>query len=58
MINSRLYFSRVHEYPEQSQIILLPNMYTHFGLEHLALDEKEADIALEYSESETYQLFK
>ncbi|KAG0727001.1 U2 small nuclear ribonucleoprotein auxiliary factor subunit-related protein 1 [Chionoecetes opilio] len=50
--------SRDHVYPERSTTVLLPNMYTHFGMEHLAMDEKDSDIALEYSESEIDQLFR
>ncbi|KAK4304910.1 hypothetical protein Pmani_023177 [Petrolisthes manimaculis] len=50
--------SREHTYPEVSRIILLPKMYSYFGLEHVAMEDVDADIALEYSESETYQHFK
>ncbi|XP_045128017.1 U2 small nuclear ribonucleoprotein auxiliary factor 35 kDa subunit-related protein 1-like isoform X6 [Portunus trituberculatus] len=50
--------SRDHVYPERSSTILLPNMYTYFGMEHLAVEEKDSDIGLEYSESEIYQHFR
>ncbi|XP_050734119.1 U2 small nuclear ribonucleoprotein auxiliary factor 35 kDa subunit-related protein 2-like [Eriocheir sinensis] len=50
--------SREHVYPERSHTILLPNMYSHFGMDHLAMEEKDSDILLEYSESEMYQLFR
>ncbi|XP_042865743.1 U2 small nuclear ribonucleoprotein auxiliary factor 35 kDa subunit-related protein 2-like isoform X3 [Penaeus japonicus] len=50
--------SRDHEYPDQSRTLLFPNMYSHFGLEHLALDVHDSDVALEYSDSESYQHFK
>lgn len=49
---------REHVYPERSHTILLPNMYSHFGMDHLAMEEKDSDILLEYSESEMYQLFR
>lgn len=52
------FFSREHEYPEVSCTILLPNMYCYFAMEHVAVEDVDADIALEYSESETYQHFK
>ncbi|ROT62911.1 putative U2 small nuclear ribonucleoprotein auxiliary factor 35 kDa subunit-related protein 2 [Penaeus vannamei] len=50
--------SRYHDYPDQSRTLLFPNMYSHFGLEHLALDIHDSDVALEYSDSESYQHFR
>ncbi|KAG7154880.1 U2 small nuclear ribonucleoprotein auxiliary factor 35 kDa subunit-related protein 1-like [Homarus americanus] len=50
--------SREHDYPESSQTILLPNMYTNFGMEQMAIDGNDADIALEYTDSETYENFR
>ncbi|XP_063590275.1 U2 small nuclear ribonucleoprotein auxiliary factor 35 kDa subunit-related protein 2-like [Penaeus indicus] len=50
--------SRDHDYPDQSRTLLFPNMYSHFGLEHLAFDTHDSDVALEYSDSESYQHFK
>lgn len=49
---------REHVYPETSHTVLLPKMYSHFGMDHLAMEEKDSDIALEYSESEMYQHFR
>ncbi|XP_045582468.1 U2 small nuclear ribonucleoprotein auxiliary factor 35 kDa subunit-related protein 2 [Procambarus clarkii] len=50
--------SREHEYPESSRTILLPNMYSHFGMEQLSFEGNDADIALEYTDSETYEHFR
>ncbi|XP_037787498.1 LOW QUALITY PROTEIN: U2 small nuclear ribonucleoprotein auxiliary factor 35 kDa subunit-related protein 1-like [Penaeus monodon] len=53
-----IFFLRDHDYPDQSRTLLFPNMYSHFGLEHLAFDIHDSDVALEYSDSESYQHFK
>ncbi|CAL4171557.1 unnamed protein product [Meganyctiphanes norvegica] len=50
--------SRLHEYPSSSRSILLPNMYSHFGLSGALLDGLDSDMALEYEDSETYQHFR
>ncbi|XP_071552925.1 uncharacterized protein [Panulirus ornatus] len=50
--------SREHDYPERSQTVLLPNMYSHFGMEYVALEGDDVDISLEYSESEIYLHFR
>ncbi|XP_053645403.1 U2 small nuclear ribonucleoprotein auxiliary factor 35 kDa subunit-related protein 2 isoform X2 [Cherax quadricarinatus] len=50
--------SREHDYPESSQTLLLPNMYSHFGMEQLSFDGNDVDVALEYTDSETYEHFR
>uniref|UniRef100_T1INA1 Uncharacterized protein n=1 Tax=Strigamia maritima TaxID=126957 RepID=T1INA1_STRMM len=50
--------SRVHNRPSLSNIILIPNMYTHFSIEESFRDEYDTDIALEYEEPEKYNHFR
>ncbi|KAJ2953537.1 hypothetical protein O0L34_g1139 [Tuta absoluta] len=48
--------SRNHRYPGISKVLLATNFYSHFGLENA--DEHDADIMLEYEDSDTYREFK
>ncbi|KAK7078380.1 U2 small nuclear ribonucleoprotein auxiliary factor 35 kDa subunit-related protein 2 [Halocaridina rubra] len=53
-----IHCSREHAYPDTSDVILIPNMYSHFGMEKVSYDEYNEDAALEYSEHETQDHFR
>ncbi|GBP11866.1 hypothetical protein EVAR_74504_1 [Eumeta japonica] len=50
--------SRNHRYPGISKVLLIPNFYSHFGLDNSNSNEYDTDILLEYDDSETYKEFK
>lgn len=50
--------SRNHVRPSMSKVLLIPNFYSHFGLEQALVEEYDTDVMLEYADSETYQHFK
>ncbi|CAF0864041.1 unnamed protein product [Didymodactylos carnosus] len=50
--------SRFHDRPDVSNTILLLNMYSNFEMQYGLDDEYDADIGLEFEESERYQNFK
>ncbi|CAH1780945.1 unnamed protein product [Owenia fusiformis] len=47
--------SRGHPYPDSSNTILIPGMYSHFSLQEGLMEEYDSDITLEYEDSEHYQ---
>ncbi|GFO11513.1 U2 small nuclear ribonucleoprotein auxiliary factor 35 kda subunit-related protein 1-like [Plakobranchus ocellatus] len=50
--------SRHHEYPESSTTILIPRMFTCIELEQSVVDALDADMSLEFEESDLYQSFR
>ncbi|KAG8228094.1 hypothetical protein J437_LFUL000096 [Ladona fulva] len=50
--------SRNHPRPALSKVVLLPNFYSHFGMDQSMHDEYDTDLMLEYEDSETYQHFR
>ncbi|XP_049784667.1 U2 small nuclear ribonucleoprotein auxiliary factor 35 kDa subunit-related protein 2 [Schistocerca cancellata] len=50
--------SRNHPRPGISKVLLIPNFYSHFGMDQSMADEYDTDVLLEYEDSETYQHFK
>ncbi|KAH9509438.1 putative U2 small nuclear ribonucleoprotein auxiliary factor 35 kDa subunit- protein 1 [Bulinus truncatus] len=50
--------SRYHHYPEISNTILIPNMFTSFQLEQSIVDNYDTDVSLEYDDNELYQSFR
>ncbi|XP_046401876.1 U2 small nuclear ribonucleoprotein auxiliary factor 35 kDa subunit-related protein 1 [Ischnura elegans] len=50
--------SRNHPRPALSKIVMVPNFYSHFGMDQSMLDEYDTDLLLEYEDSETYQHFR
>lgn len=50
--------SRNHIKPGLSSILLMPNFYANFGLEHSHQNEYDSDIGLESSDADMYEHFK
>ncbi|XP_069677048.1 U2 small nuclear ribonucleoprotein auxiliary factor 35 kDa subunit-related protein 2-like isoform X2 [Periplaneta americana] len=50
--------SRNHQRPGISRVLLMPNFYSHFGIDQSMIDEYDTDLMLEYEDSETYQHFR
>jgi hypothetical protein len=51
------YFSN-HSRPGISRVLLIPNFYSHFGIDQSMIDEYDTDLMLEYDDTETYQHFR
>lgn len=52
------FFCSNHLRPGISNVLLIPNFYSHFGMHQSMQDEYDTDLLLEYEDSETYQHFK
>lgn len=50
--------SRNHLRPGISRVLLIPNFYSHFGIDQSMIDEYDTDLMLEYDDTETYQHFR
>ncbi|KDR21330.1 U2 small nuclear ribonucleoprotein auxiliary factor 35 kDa subunit-related protein 2 isoform X2 [Zootermopsis nevadensis] len=50
--------SRNHPRPGISKVLLIPNFYSHFGIDQSMIDEYDTDLMLEYDDRETYQHFR
>ncbi|ESO86446.1 hypothetical protein LOTGIDRAFT_235470 [Lottia gigantea] len=49
--------SRTHEYPAESNTVLLPGMFSHFRLDQTLIDEYDTDLSLEYEDTDLYNSF-
>lgn len=47
-----------HPRPGISRVLLIPNFYSHFGIDQSMIDEYDTDLMLEYDDTETYQHFR
>lgn len=53
-----LHYFRNHPRPGISRVLLIPNFYSHFGIDQSMIDEYDTDLMLEYEDTETYQHFR
>jgi hypothetical protein len=53
-----LCYFRNHPRPGISKVLLIPNFYSHFGIDQSMIDEYDTDLMLEYDDTETYQHFR
>ncbi|CAG7718394.1 unnamed protein product [Allacma fusca] len=49
--------TRLHPKPALSQVLLIPNFFSHFSLEQTLRDEYDTDLNLEYEDSELHREF-